>query len=272
MLRDFRYLTAHLSCDKITADVKKGDDAVKSASRKTALIVGGSRGIGAATVRAFARAGYFVAFTYRASHEAARALAGETGAYPICADSAREEDVLRAVREARETAGGGIDVLVNNAGISRTGLLTDMTPEEWDALFDVNVRGAFLFSRAVIPDMVRQKKGCIIQVSSVWGMVGASCEVAYSATKGALLAMTKALAKELGPSGITVNAVAPGVIDTDMLADYDDEARAALADDTPLQRLGHPAEVAETILFLAGEGASFITGQVISPNGGFTVV
>ena len=242
-------------------------------SLRRVLVVGGSRGIGRETVIRFVERGNPVAFTYRASEEAAIALARETGAIPIRADSASESDVRRAVIEACAGLGGDLDVLVLNAGVSqRCGLLTDMSYPEWNALLAVNLGGAFLYSREVIPQMVRKKSGRIIVVSSIWGMVGASCEVAYSASKAALLGFTKALAKELGPSGITVNAVAPGVIRTDMLSEYGGETLTELAEQTPLGRLGEPRDVASSILFLSGNEADFITGQVISPNGGFTVV
>ena len=236
------------------------------------LVTGASRGIGAATVRRFSEKGNLVAFTYKNSKEQAMRLAEESGAVPICADSSSELEVKAAVSEAERALGDAPDVLVINAGISKTGLLTDMTYEEWQELFDVNVGGAFLYAREVIPAMVRRRRGRIIVISSIWGMVGASCEVAYSATKAALLGFTKALAKELGPSGITVNAVAPGVIDTEMLASYGEDDRAALREETPLLRLGTPDDVASAILFLASDDAGFITGQVLSPNGGFTVV
>ena len=236
------------------------------------LVTGASRGIGRETVRRFSQKGDRVAFTYKNAETAAKSLAGECGAYPIYADSASESEVREAVRTATELLGGAPDVLVINAGISQTGLLTDMTYESWNRLFAVNVGGAFLYARELIPQMVRRKSGRIITVSSVWGMVGASCEVAYSASKAALLGFTKALAKELGPSGITVNAVAPGVINTEMLDDYGEDDRAALIEQTPMMRLGLPGDVASAILFLAGEDADFITGQVLSPNGGFTVV
>ncbi len=236
------------------------------------LVAGASRGIGAETVRRFSEAGDLVAFTYKSSDDAAMRLAKESGAVSIRADSASETDVRAAVSEAEGALGGAPDVLVINAGISKTGLLTDMSYEDWNNLFSVNVGGAFLYAREVIPAMVRRRSGRIVVVSSIWGMVGASCEVAYSATKAALLGFTKAHAKELGPSGITVNAVAPGVIDTEMLSSYGEEDRAALREETPLMRLGTPRDVASAILFLASEDADFITGQVLSPNGGFTVV
>ena len=172
-------------------------------------------------------------------------------------------DILRAYRR--------IDVLVNCAGMARIGLLTDMTEDEWDRLFAVNVRSVFSVTKAVLPGMISRQTGSIVNVSSMWGEVGASCEAAYSATKAALIGLTKALAKEVGPSGVRVNCVTPGVIDTDMNAQLTDEDRAALCDETPLMRIGQADEVAKTILFLCGEGASFITGQVLGVSGGLVI-
>ena len=178
--------------------------------------------------------------------------------------------MICAVAEAKAYL-GDIDILVNCAAISSFSLFTDITAEQWNEMFSVNVNGAFYYTRAVLPGMISQKYGRIINVSSMWGTVGASCEVHYSATKAALDGMTRALAKEVGPSGITVNAVAPGVIATEMNASLSDEALSALCDETPLGRLGTPREVAEAVLFLAGEAGGFITGQIIGVNGGFVI-
>ncbi|MBQ1372464.1 MAG: SDR family oxidoreductase [Oscillospiraceae bacterium] len=227
-----------------------------------ALITGGSRGIGAATVRAFARAGYRVSFFYQTSRDAAGMLAAETGAEALCCDVADSEAVFQAIRPLPP-----VDVLVNNAGISHVGLISQISPAEWDRLFAVNVKGIYNTVRAVLPGMLQQQAGVIINLSSMWGQAGASCEAAYSATKGAVIALTQALARELGPSGIRVNAVSPGMIDTEMNAHLSDEDRTVLANDTPLLRIGQPEEVAEAILFLAG--ASFITGQNLPVNGGY---
>lgn len=235
---------------------------------RTVLVNGGSRGIGAEIVRLFSQRGDRVAFTYRSAEEAALRLASETGALAICADSASETQVTAAVeRTASEL--GEIDVLVNSAAISSFSLFTDLTGEEWERIFSVNVHGPFYFCRAVLPSMIARHKGCIVNISSMWGVTGASCEVHYSATKAALNGMTRALAQEVGPSGITVNAVAPGLIDTEMNRALSEETKASLCEDTPLCRMGTPREVAETVFFLAGEGAAFITGQVIGVNGGF---
>ncbi len=243
--------------------------------RKIALITGGSRGIGAACVRAFAEDGYAVAFLYNRSQEQAdmlvqtlRAEGRDVTAYRCdLAEPAQIAavlaDILRTYRR--------VDALVNCAGIAHIGLFTDMTEDEWDRLFAVNVRSAFSVTKAVLPGMISRQAGAIVNVSSMWGEVGASCEVAYSAAKAALIGMTKALAKEVGPSGLRVNCVTPGVIDTDMNAQLTDEDRAALADETPLGRIGTAEEVAQTILYLCGDGASFITGQVLGVSGGLVV-
>ena len=226
------------------------------------LITGGSRGIGAAAVRAFAAAGYRVSFFYEKQTQAALALAKETGAAALRCDVADSEAVARAVASIPP-----VDVLVNNAGISHVGLISQISPVEWDRLFAVNVKGIYNTVRAVLPAMLARQKGIVINVSSMWGQAGASCEAAYSATKGAVLALTQALARELGPSGIRVNAVSPGVIDTEMNAHLSAEDMAALADETPLGRIGRPEEVADAMLYLAR--AEFVTGQNLPVNGGF---
>lgn len=237
---------------------------------KSVLVNGGSRGIGAEIVRLFCERGYRVAFTYKRSAQAAASLVEETGALAIVADSACEGDVIRAVAEAKAFL-GGVDILINVAAISSFSLFTDITAQMWNEIFSVNVNGFFYYTRAVLPEMISKKVGRIINVSSMWGAVGASCEVHYSATKAAVDGMTRALAKEVAPSGITVNAVAPGVIATEMNAALSDEALAALCEETPLGRLGTPREVADAVLFLAGEGGNFITGQIIGVNGGFVI-
>ena len=226
------------------------------------LVTGGSRGIGAATVRAFVRAGYAASFFYEKNAEAAEALAAETGAAAIRCDVADTQAVARAVASLPP-----VDVLVNNAGISHVGLISQISPEEWDRLFAVNVKGIYNTVRAVLPAMLQKQAGAIVNVSSMWGQAGASCEAAYSATKGAVIALTQALARELGPSGVRVNAVSPGVIDTEMNAHLSPEDRAALAAETPLERVGAPEEVAQAILYLAE--ATFVTGQNLPVNGGF---
>lgn len=237
---------------------------------KTVLINGGSRGIGAEIVRIFAQRDYAVAFTYNKSEEEALLLAKETGAVAIKADSSAEADVLFAVKEAT-LALGHIDCLINNAAVSGTALFTELSLEEWNKTMTVNLTGPFLYSREVSREMIKKKQGRIINISSMWGVVGASCEVCYSASKAALIGMTKALAKELGPSGITVNAIAPGVIETEMNAHLSEDEMKALCDETPLMRIGKPREVAEAAYFLASDEASFITGEVMNVSGGFVV-
>ena len=237
---------------------------------KTVLITGGSRGIGRAMVELFCASGYSVAFTYKNSKSEAKLLAESTGALAIYADSASESDVLRAVKTADEWL-GGIGCLINNAGASSFSLFTDLSLEQWNECLSVNLTGAFLYSKAVLPGMLSKKQGRIINITSMWGVVGSSCEVHYSTAKAALIGMTKALAKELGPSGITVNAIAPGVIDTDMNKCLSEEDLDALKNETPLMRIGLARDVAEAALFLAGDGASFITGEIMNVSGGFIV-
>lgn len=235
---------------------------------QTALITGGSRGIGAAIVRALAAKGWQVAFCYKTSQDAARQLAQETGAIAIRCDVTDSAQVREMVKTAIRQL-SHIDLLVNNAGVAWQGLLTDMTDQQWRTVLDTSLTAAFLTCREVLPGMVSRKSGRIINISSIWGRVGASCEAAYSAAKAGLIGLTKALAKEVGPSGITVNCLCPGVIRTDMLACYTESDLAALADETPLCRLGTPEDVANAVCWLAADEAGFITGQVIGVDGGF---
>ena len=234
----------------------------------TALITGGSRGIGAATVRAFASAGYRTAFFYLNSESAAQTLFAETGAYAIRCDIRDSASVAAACAEAKRLL-GHIDVLINNAGIAQQKLFTDITDDDWRAMLDTNLSGAFYASRAVVPDMISRRYGRIIHVGSIWGQVGASCEVHYSAAKAGLIGLTKALAKEVAPSGVTVNCICPGVIETDMLSSFTADDLAALADETPVGRLGTPQDIARSLLWLADPQSGFITGQIIGVNGGF---
>lgn len=237
---------------------------------KNVLITGGSRGIGKAMVEHFSARGYRVAFTYRSSVDEANALAEKTGALAIRADSSSENDVRSAVNYVSDTI-GHIDCLINNAGISSFSLFTDISLADWRKMIDVNLTGAFLYSKFVIPGMVSRKYGRIINITSMWGIVGSSCEVHYSTAKAGLIGMTKALAKELGPSGITVNAIAPGVIRTDMNRNLSEEDIAALVDETPVMRIGEPCDVVSAALFLASDEASFITGEVMNVSGGYIV-
>ena len=231
---------------------------------KHVLITGGSRGIGAATVSAFTKAGYAVSFLYEKNHAAAQKVAAETGAKAVACDVADAEAVRSAVAQLP-----GVDVLVNNAGIAHYGLISLVSEAEWDRLFAVNVKGIYHCVNAVLPAMLRRQKGCILNVASMWGQVGASCEVCYSATKGAVIALTKALAQELGPSGIRVNVVSPGVILTDMVANVSEETLSSLAQETPLAHNGTPEDVAQALVYLAE--AEFVTGQNLPVNGGFVL-
>ena len=237
---------------------------------KTVLVTGGSRGIGAETVRQFRARGWQTFFTYLHSEEAARALEKETGARAFRCDARREAEVDALAQWALKPF-GHIDALVCNAGTAYTGLLQDMPVAAWDDLFALHVRGAFLATRAFLPGMLSRRAGSIVYVSSMWGQTGASCEAAYSACKAALIGLGKAMAKEAGPAGVRVKCVAPGVIRTDMLAEYDGAALETLKEETPLCRLGTPLDVARAVCFLCGEEAVFITGQTLGVNGGFVI-
>jgi 3-oxoacyl-[acyl-carrier protein] reductase len=229
------------------------------------LVTGGSRGIGKAVCSIFASQGWNVSYIYKSNR-------GDESdnLFPIQCDVSDPAQVDGAVSTAVSKF-GDIDVLVSNSGISRIGLVTDHSYEDMRNIMDTNFGGFFNTSKAVIPSMVHNKKGVIIAVSSMWGQTGASCESVYSASKGAVDAYAKSLAKELAPSGIRVNVVSPGVIDTDMMKVYSDEDKKELAEETPLGRLGKPEDVAETVFFLASEQASYITGQIIGINGGFLI-
>ena len=230
----------------------------------TVMVTGGSRGIGAATVRRFAPRGDRVFFLYEKEHEAAKAVAEKTGATPICCDVADGQ----AVKAAFETI-DHVDILVCNAGICHYGLMSMMEEADWDRIFAVNVKGVYHCVNAAMPGFLAKQAGAIVTVSSMWGQVGSSCEAAYSATKGAVIALSKALAKELGPSGIRVNCVAPGVILTDMCKEVDPQVLEELREETPVGRNGRPEDVAEAIDYLAN--APFVTGQVLGVNGGFVI-
>lgn len=241
------------------------------------LITGGSRGIGAAAVKAFAQNGDDVAFVWHSSSEAAeKVLRTAASCAPrgrflaLRADVSDSAEITAAVREAEETL-GGIDVLICNAGIAQQKLFTDLTDEDWRRVMGVDLDGAFYTCRAVLPGMIHRKYGRILLVSSMWGQTGASCEVHYSAAKAGVIGLCKGLAKEEAPSGITVNCIAPGVIDTDMMAGFSQEDRDALAEETPVGRLGSAEEIARTLVFLASPDAGYITGQVIGQNGGLVI-
>ena len=242
---------------------------------KTVLITGGSRGIGAAAARAFAQAGWKVAINYCRSAQAAQALAAELcvqggQALAVPGDVAVRSQVVQMVETVRKELGDP-DLLINNAGISQQALFTDLTEEDWDRMFAVHVKGAFHCCQEVLPAMIRRRSGQIINISSMWGQVGGSCEVHYSAAKAALIGFTKALAKEVGPSQVRVNCVAPGVIATEMNGHLSPADLAALREETPLETIGTPEDVASLLVFLASDQARFITGQVIAPNGGIVI-
>lgn len=237
---------------------------------KTVLITGGARGIGAATAKRFADGGYKVIINYNKSRTEAEALAKLIGAYAIKADIGNPSEVELMMKNL-ENEFGGVDVIINNAGISKFNLFTDITEEEWQEIININLSGAYRVAKHGIKSMISRRSGCIINISSMWGQVGSSCETAYSASKAGLIGLTKALAKELGPSNIRVNCIAPGVIDTDMNSSISSEVMAELCDETPLMRIGKPEDIAELAFFLASDAASFITGQIIGSNGGFVI-
>ena len=241
--------------------------------KKAAFITGGSRGIGRAVVRRLAAEGYAVGINYLQAHEAARALEAELlsqgrPALAVQADVADRQAVTAAIRRV-EDAFGPVALLVNNAGIAEQHQFQDITDAVWRRFFAVHLDGAFHTIQAVLPHMLHEKAGCIINISSIWGQRGASCEVAYSATKAAIIGLTRSLAMELAPSRIRVNCVAPGVIRTDMTETLGEDTLRELAEETPLGRLGTPEDIAAAVAFLAAEEASFITGQVLTPDGGF---
>ena len=231
---------------------------------KNVVITGGSRGIGAAAVELFAARGDRVWFLYEKEHAAAAAVAERTGATAICCDVA-DTAAVKAVFGKLP----GVDILICNAGIVRSGLMSMLEEADWDRIFAVNVKGIYNCVNAAMPHFLREHSGSVITVSSMWGRVGASCEAAYSATKGAVIALSKALAKELGPSGIRVNCVAPGVICTDMCADIDPQILREMAEDSPVGRNGEPVDVAKAMLYLAE--ADFVTGHVLNVDGGYVI-
>lgn len=243
-------------------------------NNRTALVTGGAKGIGAAVCRELAQDGFNIALNFNTSESEALRLKAElssvTAVEVFKADVSDSHSVDNMFAEIKNVF-GGVDVLVNNAGIAQQALFTDITDEMWQKMIGTNLTGAFNCCRAALPYMINRKSGVIVNIASMWGEVGASTEVHYSAAKAGLIGLTKALAKEVGLSGITVNAVSPGVILTDMMAQFSEEDRQVLADETPMGVLGTPEDVAAAVRFLAGEKARFITGQVLSVNGGFVV-
>lgn len=239
------------------------------------LITGASRGIGAGCAEAFAGAGYDVAVNYRRSREKAEELAKRLSSLGVRAIAVQadvsDSGQVKAMFERVRAELGDVDVLVNNAGIAHYGLITDMTDEEWRRLTETNLSSVFYCCREALPGMIRRHSGAIINIASMWGEIGASCEAAYSAVKAGVIGLTKALAKEVAPSGIRVNAVSPGVVMTDMMAGFSEDDVKALKEETPLGRLGEAEDIARAALFLASEKADFITGQVLSVNGGMVI-
>lgn len=241
--------------------------------KKIALVTGASRGIGRAIAKTLSQMDYAVCINYHQREDCARSLLAEIeaagGRAMICqADIAHRAQCEAMVQAVKDTF-GPVSLLVNNAGVAGQMLFQDVTDEQWRRYFGVNIDGAFFLSRAVLPDMLHEHEGCIINISSMWGLRGASCEVVYSATKGALIAMTRSLAAELAPSHIRVNCVAPGVILTDMLSALPDGVLPQLAEETPLRRIGKVEDIAEAVAYLASDNASFVTGQVLTVDGGF---
>ena len=232
---------------------------------KKVLITGGTRGIGEAIARLLSEKEYKVYINYLKSDEKAENLAREIGAVPVKADVSSPKETEEMFCKI-----GGVDILINNAGIAQQKLFTDITSEDWDRMIGVNLTGVFNCTKGALPYMINKKSGCIINISSMWGICGASCEVHYSAAKAGVIGFTKALAKEVGPSGITVNCIAPGMIDTDMNKGFDNETIEMVKEETPLGVIGKPQDIANCVLYLIEQG-QFITGQVISPNGGMVI-
>ncbi len=243
--------------------------------KKTALVTGGGRGIGCQTVRRLCLDGYNTAFCYNSSEDSAKALSSELSSlgynvFAVRCDISSGVSVKEMFEKIRKEF-GEIDLLVNNAGIAQQKLFTDITDSDWDKLIGTDLSGVFYACREALPYMIRQKSGKIINVSSMWGQVGASCEVHYSAAKAGVIGLTKALAKETGPSGITVNCVCPGVVDTDMMSSFSKEDKDALTEEIPLGRIASADDIAHVISFLASDSADYITGQIIPVNGGFVI-
>ncbi|WP_243151107.1 elongation factor P 5-aminopentanone reductase [Anaerotruncus colihominis] len=244
----------------------------KRSKMKSVLITGGSRGIGAAMVRAFTESGYKVAFLYKERDDKAKGVSEETGAVGICCDVSDSQQVSEGVRAARMYLEVPyFDVLICNAGISITGLFTDTTQKQWKEIMDTNLYGTISVTSQILPTMIERQQGSIVMISSVWGQTGGSCEVAYSTTKAAVIGFAKSLAKEVAPSGVRVNCIAPGVIDTDMSRICGEDTLQALTEEIPMGKIGDADEVAKAAVFLASEEASYITGQILAVNGGFYI-
>lgn len=237
---------------------------------KNVLITGGSRGIGKKCVYEFIKNGYRVFLNYNNSKNEAEKIAEKTGAVIVKADVSNVDEVKKMADYIHENY-GKIDIIVNNAGISQIKLFTDISENDWDNMFDVNIKSMFLVTKAFVNDMISKKYGKIINISSMWGVTGGSCEVHYSASKAAVIGFTKALAKELGPSKICVNCIAPGVIETEMNSHLSEEDMKEICNETPIERIGKPEEVAKSVMFLASDNADFITGQVINVDGGMVI-
>lgn len=242
---------------------------------RVAVVTGGASGIGEAIVRALCRDGFSVAINYNSSEAQALALASElsvngSNVITIKADVSSSSDVNKMMETVKEELGTP-EILINNSGIAQQKLFTDITDEDWNRMMSVNLTGVFNTCRAVLPFMIHEKKGRIINISSMWGQVGASCEVHYSAAKAGVIGLTKALAQEVAPSGITVNCVAPGAVDTKMMSSFSAEDKASLCEEIPLGRIGDAEEIAETVAFLVSDKSSYITGQVIGVNGGMVI-
>ncbi len=243
---------------------------------RTVLVTGASGDIGKKCALAFAALGYNIVIHYYNNKEAAMQLQNEINSskkafsIAVCANLADSDSVSEMFHIIKKNF-GGVDILINNAGISQIKMFSDISEEDWDNMFDINVKSIYSCCRHVLPYMINNKYGKIINISSIWGICGASCEVHYSAAKAAVIGFTKALAKELGPSGIQVNCIAPGVIDTRMNAHLGEDTLSLLKEETPLGRLGLPEDIASCVVFLASDNAGFITGQVISPNGGYVI-
>ncbi|MGI6545721.1 MAG: elongation factor P 5-aminopentanone reductase [Fastidiosipilaceae bacterium] len=255
--------------------MKDRENALVKSKNRVVLITGSSGGIGRATARAFASAGFDIALHGWRHLKRLEPLAEEIGrmgvrSVIVRADVSERSQVFEMFDKVRDQL-GMVDVLVNNAGIAQQKMFTDITEDDWRKMVGVDLSGPFYCCQAALPDMIREKRGSIINVSSMWGQTGGSCEVHYSAVKSAVIGLTRALAKEMGPSGITVNCVAPGVIQTEMNATLSEQDLACLADETPMGRLGAPEDIAGTILFLASQQAEFITGQVLGVNGGLVI-